>query len=214
MNTIHDMGGMAGLGELKYEETEPVFHEPWEGRVWAMFSALRLFGGSRAHMESLPAEDYLRMSYYERWLHSLRKQVVKYGLITQSELDQGRPDPGSAKGTPTLSAAEAPNALFTPFKTELDMVVAPRFRVGERVSGRNMHPTGHTRMPRYTRGRVGTVERDRGVFALPDSQESGEDPRPQHVYLIRFSVRELWGDQAPVNDSLYIDMWEDYLEPV
>ena len=68
-------------------------------------------------------------------------------------------------------------------------------------------------MPRYTRGKMGTVERDRGVFQLPDTAHYGLDPRPQHVYLIRFDSRELWGDRAPRKDSLYIDMWEDYLEP-
>jgi nitrile hydratase len=213
MNTIHDMGGMRGLGELDYQETEPVFHEPWEGRVNAMMIALRLFGGFRAHMESLPAADYLRMGYYERWLHSLQKQVVAYGLVTEEELERGKAAPGSNRGTPALSVERARDVLFETFRSELDTEVTPRFEVGDQVRGRNIHPTGHTRMPRYTRGRTGVVERDRGVFALPDSQESGGDPRPQHVYLVRFSARELWGDRAAPNDSLYIDMWEDYLEP-
>ena len=212
MNTIHDMGGMSGLGEIDYRESEPVFHEPWHGRVMSMFSALGLYGGFRAHMESLPAQDYLRMGYYERWLHSLRKQVVAYGLVTQQELEQGKAAPGSLKATPGLSVEAARDALFKTFKTELDVEVEPGFSIGDVVRGRNIHPRGHTRMPRYTRGRVGEVQRDRGVFALPDSLESDGDPRPQHVYLVRFSAQELWGDRASAKDSLYIDMWEDYLE--
>jgi nitrile hydratase subunit beta len=68
-------------------------------------------------------------------------------------------------------------------------------------------------MPRYTRGRTGVVERMRGVFHLPDREHGAGEPTPQHVYLIRFPARALWGDDAPAHDALYIDMWEDYLEP-
>lgn len=214
MNSIHDMGGMQGLGELHYEENEPVFHEPWEGRVPAMMSALGLYGGFRVPIESIPAADYLRMSYYERWLVALTEQVIRYGLATRAEIERGRPDPGSRKATPALTPAEAREFLFRINKSELEIEVAARFQVGDRVRGRNMHPTKHTRMPRYTRGKTGTVERDRGVFALPDREVYDMDPKPQHVYLVRFSARELWGQEAPAQDSLYIDMWEDYLEPV
>lgn len=214
MNGIHDMGGMQGLGELDYQENEPVFHEPWEGRVMAMMSALRLFRGFRIEIESISATDYLRMSYYERWLAMLGKQVVNRGLVTEAELESGRADPASPKATPALTPQAAVERLFRARKSELDLDLPARFSVGERVRGRNMNPTGHTRMPRYTRGRFGTVERVRGVFALPDAAEYSVDPKPQHVYLVRFTARELWGEQASPRDSLYIDMWEDYLEPV
>ena len=80
------------------------------------------------------------------------------------------------------------------------------------MRGRNINPATHTRMPRYTRGRAGVVERDRGVFALPDNEAYFLDPKPQHVYLIRFAARELWGETASPHDALYIDLWEDYLE--
>ena len=43
MNGIHDMGGMHGMGPMVREENEPTFHEPWEGRVWAL-AALPLSG--------------------------------------------------------------------------------------------------------------------------------------------------------------------------
>jgi len=95
---------------------------------------------------------------------------------------------------------------------ERDLKIPARFGPGQRARGRNRHLTTHTRMPRYTRGRVGAVERDRGVFALPDTQVYFLDPKPQHVYLVRFAARELWGDDAPARDAVYIDLWEDYLE--
>ncbi len=81
------------------------------------------------------------------------------------------------------------------------------------MRGANLNTPTHTRMPRYTRGRIGVVERDRGVFALPERDVYFLDPKPQHVYLVRFTARELWGESAPARDSLYIDLWEDHLEP-
>ena len=213
MNGIHDMGGMQGLGELHYEETEPVFHDPWEGRVPAMMLALGVFGGFRVPIESIPAADYLRMSYYERWLVALNEQIVKYELATRTEIERGRPDPGSVKATTALTPAEARETLFRTSQSELEIEVTARFQVGDRVRGLNIHPTTHTRMPRYTRGKTGIVERDRGVFALPDNEVYDLDPKPQHVYLVRFMARELWGEEASALDSLYIDMWDDYLEP-
>ncbi len=213
MNGIHDMGGMQGLGELHYEETEPVFHDPWEGRVPAMMLALGVFGGFRVPIESIPAADYLRMSYYERWLVALNEQIIKYELATRTEIERGRPDPGSVKATTALTPAEARETLFRTSQSELEIEVAARFQVRDRVRGLNIHPTTHTRMPRYTRGKTGIVERDRGVFALPDNEVYDLDPKPQHVYLVRFMARELWGEEASALDSLYIDMWDDYLEP-
>ena len=214
MNRVHDMGGMQGLGELRYKKHEPGFHEPWEGRVHALMAALDLFRGFRVEIEAIPAADYLRMSYYERWLVALNEQIVKNELVTRTEIERGRADPGSVKATLALTPAEARETTFRTPQSELEVEVAARFQVGERVRGRDMQPTTHTRMPRYTRGKTGVVERDRGVFGLPDNEVYSLDPKPQHVYLIRFTARELWGAVGSAHDSLYIDMWDDYLEPV
>ena len=202
------------LPKLPWDSDEgPVFQEPWEGRVLAMMSALGVFGGFRVPLESIPATDYLRMSYWERWLVALNEQIIKYELVSRTEIERGRSDPGSVKATPALTPAEAQEILFRTSQSELEIEVAGRFQVGDRVRGRNMNPTTHTRMPRYTRGKTGIVERDRGVFALPDNEVYDLDPKPQHVYLVRFMARELWGEEASALDSLYIDMWDDYLEP-
>jgi nitrile hydratase subunit beta len=40
MNGIHDMGGMQDMGTIQRETNEPVFHEAWEGRVYAINRAL------------------------------------------------------------------------------------------------------------------------------------------------------------------------------
>ena len=73
MNGIHDMGGMHGMGPIEYEQNEPVFHARWEARVYALTRAVRFvddwnLDASRHAIELLPPADYLRMSYYEKWL--------------------------------------------------------------------------------------------------------------------------------------------------
>ena len=212
MNGIHDMGGMQGLGEIGYVENETGFHEPWEVRLFALVRALRT-GSLRTGIEVIPASDYLRMSYYERWYSAFIARIIERGFVTSAEVDSGRADPTSAKETPGLTPEIAREYISVTPKEERDIELAPQFNVGESVLGRNINPTTHTRMPRYTRGKMGIVERDRGIFNLPDSELSSGEPKPQHVYLVRFTGQELWGDAAPTNDSVYIDLWEDYLEP-
>ncbi len=212
MNGIHDMGGMQGLGEIGYQANEPGFHEPWEVRVHALGQAMRS-SGLRSYIERIPAAEYLRMSYYERWYTALMTQLIESGVVTAAEVENGRADPASMKATPAITPAVARELLFRSPKTEQNIELTPRFRVGDRVRGRNIHPTTHTRMPRYTRGKTGVVARDRGVFILPDSEQGSAEPKPQHVYLIHFTAHELWGERTSAHDSLYIDMWEDYLEP-
>jgi nitrile hydratase len=95
-----------------------------------------------------------------------------------------------------------------------DPAIKPRFKVGQRVRARNINPSGHTRLPRYARGRVGKIDRDQGVHIFPDTHAHGLGEKRQHVYSVKFAARELWGDQASSHDSVYIDLWDDYLERV
>ena len=88
-----------------------------------------------------------------------------------------------------------------------------KFGVGQSVRARNINPPTHTRLPRYARGKIGTIERDYGVFVFPDTNAYFLGEKPQHLYSVRFSARELWGEQAKPQDAVYINMWDDYLEP-
>jgi nitrile hydratase len=81
------------------------------------------------------------------------------------------------------------------------------------VLTRNEHPTGHTRLPRYARGKAGEIERVHGVFVLPDSNAHGRGETPQWLYTVRFDGRELWGEAADPTLTVSIDAWEGYLEP-
>jgi len=216
MNGIHDMGGMQGMGPIEYENNEPVFHAAWEARVYAMNRAVGATGklklGLRPPIESLTALEYLRMSYYEKWLTSLLERMVVSGLVTRAEIESGHPAPESTKFVPALTAADVPAFMrrIPPLRKDQ---IAQRFQVGQHVRALNINPVTHTRLPRYVRGKVGTIERDRGVAALPDTNVYGRGENPQHVYSVRFSARELWGDQAPAQDAVYIELWDAYLEP-
>jgi nitrile hydratase beta subunit len=218
MNGVHDMGGLQDMGPIRHEQDEPVFHAPWEGRVYALNRALGAWGkwnldASRHEIELLPPADYLRMSYYEKWLQTNSSLAVKHGLITQAELESGKPEPGSPKATPPLTAGMSSRFLSRGIPSSRDPRVRPLFRVGQRVRARNLNPPGHTRLPRYARGRIGTIDRDHGVYVFPDTRAHFRGEKRQHVYSVRFTARELWGQQASPRDSVHLDMWDDYLEP-
>jgi nitrile hydratase beta subunit len=218
MNGVHDMGGMHGMGDIPYEENEPVFHEAWEARVYAMTRVLRTAGGrwnldaGRHELELLPAAEYLRMSYYERWAARLVNQLCKTGLATEVEIETGLPDPGSRKTAPAVTADMVPAMIARRASARRTAGADPRFTVGQRVRARNLNPQGHTRLPRYVRGKLGTIATDRGMFVFPDTNAHLLGEKPQHLYSVRFAARELWGEQASPRDAVYLDLWDDYLE--
>jgi nitrile hydratase subunit beta len=218
VNGVHDMGGMQDMGPVVEEKNEPVFHHPWEGRVFAItrsMSAWRKWNldALRHQRELIPPADYLRMSYYEIWLTGLLELSVRFGLVTREEIAVGKPAAGSSRLRPALTVDKVPPLVANGTPASRDVPVAARFQAGQRVRARNMNPVGHTRLPRYTRGKQGTVERDHGVFVFPDTDAHFLGEKPQHVYTVRFSARELWGDQAKPRDTVCIAMWDDYLEP-
>ena len=153
------------------------------------------------------------MSYYERWMAGLVELIVQSGLTTRAEIESGVPVAGSVKAVPALTADQAVALVAKRMPASRDVNVVARFQVGQRVRARNMHPLGHTRLPRYARGKFGTIDRNHGVFVFPDTNAHFLGEKPQHVYSVRFAARELWGAQAGEKDSVHVDMWDDYLEP-
>ena len=219
MDGVHDLGGMENFGAVEREEDEPTFHEHWEGLVFAYTLATVGAGYCkidelRRSNEFMPPADYLAAPYFERWLFALESILEEKNVLTRKEIASGKSlrDDGSTR--PPVSADKARFALTNPMPSRLAIDVAPRFEPGDEIVARNITPSHHTRLPRYVRGRRGTVELDHGVFHLPDVNAHGKPERPQHVYSVRFKARELWGENAPSKDSLYIDLFDDYLERV
>jgi nitrile hydratase beta subunit len=217
MNGVHDMGGQQDMGPVVFEKDEPVFHASWEARIYALNRAMRALrkwslDTDRHALELMSAVDYLRMSYYERWLYRLEAQVVQYGLVSREEFESGQPAPGSTKASPPLTLATSDRWLDRGIASSDDPRVRPSFKVSQRVRARNINPTGHTRLPRYARGKTGVIARDHGVYLFPDSNAHFQGEKRQHVYSVRFAARDLWGASASPRDSVHLDLWDDYLE--
>ena len=156
MNGVHDMGGMHGMGPIQYEKNEPVFHELWESRAFALQLAMAFWGkwsidASRHQRELIPPAEYLRMSYYKKWIAGLVELLVKSDLVTPAEIESGAPAPNSPKAIPALAADKVPPLMAQGGPASRDVPVVARFQMGQRVRTRNMHPVGHTRLPRYAR---------------------------------------------------------------
>ena len=218
MNGVHDMGGMHGFGPIRPEKNEPVFHSRWEGRVFALNRAVGAWGkwnidASRHEKERIPPAEYLRSSYFEKFLIGMTELLISSGLVTRAEVGSGKPSRGSTRAIPPLTADRVPLLVAKGVPASRSTAAVPTFRVGQRVHTRNINPTGHTRLPRYARGKLGTIERDHGVFVFPDANAHFLGEKPQHVYSVRFAARELWGEQAKPKDTVIIAMWDDYLEP-
>jgi nitrile hydratase len=217
MNNVHDMGGMHGFGAVEIEHNEPVFHARWEERTFALTLAAEALGRwnldmSRYAREQMPPTEYLRASYYECWLWRLRKLLVERGLASEGELQTGRAESKAGAARP-LRVEDLPRLLQNRRGARMDDAVAPKFKAGDLVRARNLNPIGHTRLPRYARGRQGVIERDHGVFVFADANAMGMGKKPQHVYSVRFPARELWGPDASARDSVFVDLWDDHLDP-
>jgi nitrile hydratase len=221
MNGVHDMGGMHGFGPVEREEAS--FHGRWERRVHALFRTMFTRGigaqnidAARHTIERIEPAVYLRSSYFERWLVALETGLVEHGVLNRAEIDaraqryQQDPDAQTRnRSEPTAAeGAEAPRSAYQPRSDG----PAPRFAPGDRVVTRNINPPGHTRMPRYARGKRGFVDRVHGIHIFPDTNAHGLGPQPHPLYSVRFDAAELWGPSADGRGSVYIDLWESYLE--
>jgi nitrile hydratase beta subunit len=217
MDGIHDMGGMDGFGKVEPEPNEPVFHAPWEGRCLALNRAMGFTGiwtidETRAGIEELPPDIYLTSSYYKKWALRLENLVVERGLAGADEVKAGH---ALRPGKPLkrkLNAAEVP-ATITRGSYGRPAPAPARFKVGDRVRTKNIHPQTHTRLPRYARGRTGVIEALRGCHVYPDTVAVGQGENPQWLYTVLFDGRELWGDDTDPALKISIEAFEPYLEP-
>jgi nitrile hydratase subunit beta len=219
MNGVHDMGGMHGFGPIVREEHEPLFHAPWEGRVRAMAVLSMVHGyfnidAFRFGIERMAPAEYLRAPYFERWLSTVERNLVEQGLLTADDVDARMrllrdhpeaPLPVAERHRPPSPASDASRSSRPGAE--------PRFAVGDGVVTRNAHPGGHTRLPRYARGKRGTVIRSHGPHVFPDTHALGLGEQPQPLYTVRFDARELWGESAEPRQTVSLELWESYLAP-
>lgn len=221
MNGVHDMGGQQGFGPVVLEEDEPLFHAAWEPRAMALTVAMGASGQwnidlSRACRESLPPAVYLSSSYYEIWTRALESLMLERGLVTPDELADGKPRTPPVQLARVLTRADVDAALKRGSPVDRPATAPARFQVGDRVRARNMHPAGHTRLPRYVRGHTGLVQKVHGVHVFADEHAIKHvapfNDTADWLYTVVFDGAELWGPAADPAVQVSVDAWEPYLE--
>ena len=216
MNGAQDLGGTMGHGPIAPEADEPVFHHDWEKTAFALTLAVGFFGQwnidkGRFTRESLPPAQYLSSTYYQIWLAALSNLLTELGFVTPQEIAGGKrlADPRELpRGA--VTADEVPGILARGGPANRPETQPARFKVGDKVTTRNINPETHTRLARYLRGRTGEIAMVHGVHVLPDSSAHGKGDDPQWLYSVRFSARELWGEDRNAKDHVHADLWEMY----
>lgn len=205
VDLAHDLGGRQDLGAVEVEVDEPVFHAPWERAARALVYASMgshpnpTTSAFRHAIERMDPDHYLTSSYYEHWLTAAGSIAVESGVIDRAELE---------------SRAGGPFPLARPsLEPQIDGSGTERFSVGDRVRVVAADHGGHSRCPRYVRGRVGTVTRVDGSFSLPDVEAHSTRRVLEGTYGVRFSAGELWGDKDE-RTAVNVDLWDSYLEPL
>jgi nitrile hydratase len=208
MDGIHDLGGLEGFGPVEVDPAEPVFHFPWERRALAVtmgtFVAGLSNGGQFRHsIERMDPVHYLSSRYYEHWTTAVATRAVEEGIVALADLE------AAAGGRFPLARPVHPDAGG---EAGSGGARPARFAVGDRVRVRVWSPRGHTRCPRYVRGRAGEVVRVDPSASFPDLEAHSTERRQEAIYSVRFAARELWGEGAPAADVVHVDLWDSYLE--
>ena len=205
--TYADLGGQDVRGAIVQEPEGELFHAPWEPKVMALVVAMGPTGLSNIDMnrsarETLP--NYRDLSYYEIWLTALEK------LVSQKGVESGHaPHPKRVLRADEVAATIRQGSPYSRSSTH-----PARFAVGDRVRTRGFQPEHHTRLPGYTRGKVGVVERVHGVHVFPDTNSQGLGESPQWLYTVAFDAKELWGLANEPRSVVSVDAFEPYLEPL
>lgn len=223
MDGMHDLGGRQGFGAVEREADEPVFHARWEAFVFTLANRMLSEGVCanvdqfRHAVERIDPVAYLTHGYYGRWLGGLETLLVETGRLDPEAL-RGRVLASGGRATDLVAARPQANPdRVTPAGTpgaRREVSERPRYAVGELVMTTAVPVSGHTRLPAYVRGRMGTVTAIHGGWVLPDSNAHGRGEHPQHLYSVRFEGTELWGGEAEPGQAVYLDLFETYLSPV
>lgn len=224
MDGIHDLGGMHGFGRIEREDKEPTFHADWERRVFGytnLVTFVTLHGDDqlRRAIERTPPAKYLKATYYQLWHDALIALMKEFGVLGDDEIAAGRSLRALPARFDAANQARAEN-LWEVVRAGASQGVpnaagfAHRFCPGDRARTKIAMPYGHTRLPRYVRGRICTIVAERGPFIVADRNSELRDTTPEMLYTVEFYARDLWGDEALPGDTLLLDAWDRYLDPI
>src|SRR4029453_17346358 len=200
MDGVNDLGGMHGFGPVDREANEPPFHESWEAAVYAIMRASLGTGQYnldefRHGVERMDPAHYLRSGYYEHWLDGIARVLVEKGVVSDQELAARtaffaeRPEAPVSAAVRAMPATPAPRLHWFAPEAARPATRPPRFPVGDPVRTPNIHPTGHTRLPRYARGKHGVIHRQHGTHVFPDSNAHGGGEQPEALSSARFDAQ-------------------------
>jgi nitrile hydratase beta subunit len=211
-----DLGGQPGYGAVVPEPEGELFHAAWEPHALALTLAMGATGAwnidqSRAARETLA--DYAQLSYYQVWLAALQVLLAERALVLPDEIAAGHALHGAPPLPRQLRAADVPAVLARGSTTARPSPASARFAVGDRVRTHAQRPPHHTRLPGYTMGHVGRIERLHGAHVFADAHAQGLGEAPQHLYTVVFDGAELWGADAQPGLQVSVDAWDSYLEP-
>jgi nitrile hydratase len=215
---IHDLGGRQGFGEIDVNEPDEQFHEPWEARVRGMVNAMSRapdwsLDWFRHCRELIDPSDYLGRPYFDQWVQTYCAMLVNSRIATVSELASGKSDtPASGMAAP-MSAGDVKSTRLGARTYDREIDAAPAFSVNDPVRANTHGIPGHTRLPAYVRSYAGRIFRHHGAHVFPDANALGEK-RFEHLYTVGFAASELWADAQPRRATVYLNLWESYLEPL
>ncbi|MCZ6544452.1 MAG: nitrile hydratase subunit beta [Chloroflexi bacterium] len=218
MDGIHDVGGMHGFGPI--DRDDPAL-EPWEAAVIAinnasMHAELMNIDEFRHGIERMDPAHYLSSPYFEHWLDGITRVLLEKGHVDADELqrrlDLFEQDPETRFESPPGSPSyEGRSRAWS----EREETAPARFAVGDSVRMRATHVRGHTRLPRYARGKPAVIHAVHGVHVFPDANAHGLGEQPAWLYSVRFDAADLWPDDIEHDrQSVYLDAWEPYLLPL
>ncbi len=230
MSRVHDMGGRFGDGPVTPDaEDEPIFATDWHGRALAVTLACGALGQwnldmSRHERERLSPKDYMRFSYYEKWMAGLADLLVETGVLDVADLSSAdaagaaQADGSHPLASRAMAAAAVPGVLARGGPSARDSDVVAHFEPGQAVRTRprsesDLVAGGHTRLPNYAAGAVGRVLRLQGAHVLPDSNAHGLGEAAEPLYAVVFAASELWQAPEHPRDEVVLDLWQSYLEP-
>jgi nitrile hydratase beta subunit len=215
---IHDLGGRQGFGEIHVDEPEEQFHEPWEARVRGIVSAMSgapdwSLDWFRHCRELIEPSDYLSRPYFDQWIQSYAAMMVNSGIATVEELASGKSAAPVSDMPAPMSVAQVKSTRLGAKSYHREIAAAPAFGVGDSIRAKGRGIPGHTRLPAYVRGRAGRIARHHGAHVLPDANALGEK-RFEHLYTVEFEASELWREARQRRETVSLNLWESYLEPI
>ena len=224
MNGIHDMGGMHGFGPVRREENEPVFHEPWEGRLFAMQMSgmVPLFptgDAARYALELLGPAEYVSSPYYERWLARMERRLLELGILTREELDdrirhyRRHPDAEVPRREDPAVAGQVMERMRNRLPPPRGLGQASQVRGGGGGPHQERSPRGAPPAAAL-RARAPRNHRPAPRLSRPRRRHGPGCPQPRGALQREIRRgRALGGSRAEGRGSVYIDLWDSYLEP-